>query len=163
MKMSIALVPLLFFVATASFAARGPDVTCESVDNKRTLCRIPGDGRVQVEYRISDAPCDENRSWRRTREGIEVKRGCRAVFSTTVPEPEPPNYNTYIDLLDTDADSASATLLERGYTFIGFRAGRGQGEIYRYFRTPGRSACLRAKERGGIFRDLDGVSADDCR
>jgi hypothetical protein len=138
-------------------------VTCESRDSQRTLCRIPGDGPVRLVYQLSDAPCIENRSWSRTSEGIEVDEGCRAVFATTEAEPEPPNRNTYIDLVDADAATARAALLERGYTLVRSRDGDSAGEQRHYFRTPGRPACLRVSERSGKYRDLDGVAADECR
>lgn len=161
MKTAIAL--LLCFTALDALAARGPDVTCESRDNQPALCRIPGDGPVHVSYQLSDAPCIENRSWRRTSDGIEVDNGCRAIFATTEAEPEPPSRNTYIDLVDTDAAGARAALLERGYTLVRSSKGDSEGELRHYFRTPGRPACLRAAERGGKYRDLDAVVADECR
>jgi hypothetical protein len=159
----VVLAVALSALAGAAFAERGPDVTCESRNNQPALCRIPGDGPVRLSYQLSDAPCIENRSWRRTSDGIEVEDGCRAVFSTTAVEPEPPNRNTYIDLVDADADSARATLLQRGYTLVRSDQGDSDGELRHYFRTPGRPACLRAVEHSGNYRDLEGVAADECR
>ncbi|HSX59583.1 MAG TPA: DUF3011 domain-containing protein [Tahibacter sp.] len=158
MLKAIATLLLLF---AAADTARGGEVTCESRDNRRAHCRVPGDGPVRVDFVLSDAPCIENRSWWRTSTGIEVDDGCRAIFSTTAEEPEPPNRNTYIDLVGTDAVTARATLIERGYALI--RTRDGDGEQLHYFRTPGRPACLRARERGGTYRDLDGTDAGECR
>jgi hypothetical protein len=160
--MKIATLILLSSISSAGVhAAPGENVTCESRNNERTHCRVPGDGAVRVDFVLSEAPCIENRSWWRTSTGIEVDNGCRAIFSTTAAEPEPPNRNTYIDLVDTDAAGARATLLDRGYTFV--RSREIDGTQHHYFRTPGRPACLRAVERGGRYRDLDATSAEECR
>lgn len=142
-------------------AADGPSVTCESRDNQPAHCRVAGDGPVQIDIVLSDAPCIEGRSWWRTSTGIEVDNGCRAIFRTTAAEPEPPNRNTYVDLIDTEAAAARATLLERGYVHV--RSADGDGRQLHYFRTPGRAACLRASEGSGRYRELDGVSAAECR
>lgn len=164
MKPARAFAPLLtaaLLLAVDAAADRGANVTCESRNNQRESCRIPGDGPVYVDFVLSSAPCIENRSWWRTSTGVEVDNGCRAIFRTTAEEPEPPNRNTYIDLVGTDAVSARDTLVGRGYTLV--RTSEGDGERYHYFRTPNRPACLRARERGGTFRDLDGVGAGECR
>lgn len=161
MKTAALVAPLLLALAATAAADRGSNITCESRNNQRESCRVPGDGPVYVDTVLSQAPCIENRSWWRTSTGIEVDEGCRAIFRTTAEEPEPPNRNTYIDLVDTDAATARATLIERGYTLV--RSSEGDGERYHYFRTPNRPACLRARERGGTYRDLDGVSAGECR
>jgi len=158
-----AVVALLLLAATVTQAkaARGPNVTCESLNNQTAHCRVDGDGPVRVDFVLSESPCIENRSWRRTSTGIEVDNGCRAIFATTQAEPEPPNRNTYIDLVGTDAAGARAALLERGYTAVQSRA---DGDPqYHYFRTPGRPACLRATQRNGQYRELEGVSAQECR
>ncbi|MCQ4164862.1 DUF3011 domain-containing protein [Tahibacter harae] len=160
--MKTAAVLLLCLATLDALAMRGPDVTCESRDNQRTVCRIPGDGPVHLLRQLSDAPCIENRSWSRTSEGIDVDNGCRAVFATVVPEPEPANRNTYVDLIDAEAEGARAALLERGYTPVRSEKGDSEGELRHFFRTPGRPACLRAVERGGKYRDVDGVVADEC-
>lgn len=161
MKTAVALVLLLAFPALDAVAARGANVTCESRDDQPEHCRVPGDGPVRVDFVLSDAPCIENRSWRRTTTGIEVDKGCRAIFATTAEEPEPPNRNTYIDLVDTEAAPARVALLDRGYSLV--RSVDGDDRRFHYFRTPGRPACLRATERSGRYRELDGVAADDCR
>lgn len=160
MKTAAAL--LLCFATLDALAARGPDVTCESRDNQRTVCRIPGDSPVRLLRQLSDAPCVEKRSWSRTSDGIEVDNGCRAVFATIQPEPEPANRNTYVDLIDAQAEGARAALLERGYTLMRSDKGDSEGELHHFFRTPGRPACLRAIERNGKYRDVDGVAADEC-
>jgi Protein of unknown function (DUF3011) len=152
---------LLSVPAPEAAAQRGPNVTCESRNNQREHCSVPGDGPVSVDTVLSNAPCIEGQSWRRTSTGIEVDNGCRAIFSTTDAEPEPPNRNTYIDLVDADAATARATLLQRGYTLVHSRDEDGQRR--HYFRTPNRPACLRATERQGQYRDLDGVAAAECR
>lgn len=154
---------VLLIGCSASAAERGANVICESRNNATTQCRVPGDGPVRIDVVLSDAPCIENRSWSRTSTGIEVSDGCRAIFETTAEEPEPPNRNTYIDLVATDAATARATLIERGYTPVRSEAGERAGEQRHYFRTPNRPACLCATERGGTYRDLDGVAAADCR
>lgn len=161
MKPVVLMLPLLLGLIGSAAAERGANVTCESRNSQRQSCRVPGDGAVYVDTVLSDAPCIENRSWWRTSTGIEVDNGCRAIFRTTAEEPEPPNRNTYIDLVGADAATARATLVERGYTLV--RTREGDGELHHYFRTPSRPACLKARERGGTFRDLDGVSAAECR
>lgn len=163
MKSTAAFAVLLLCAATNVAAERAPRITCESRNNATTHCRVPGDGPVRIDVVLSDAPCIENRSWSRTPTGIEVSDGCRAIFETTAEEPEPPNRNTYIDLVDTDAATARATLSERGYSPVRSEAGDRDGEQRHYFRTPNRPACLRANERGGRYRDLDGVAAAECR
>lgn len=161
MKSTVVL--LLFVVFATARAERGPRVTCESRNNATTHCRVPGDGPVRIDVVLSDAPCVENRSWSRTSTGIEVSDGCRAIFETTAEEPEPPNRNTYIDLVDTDASTGRATLIDRGYSHVRSESGDRDGEQRHYFRTPNRPACLRVNERGGRYRDFDGVSAAECR
>lgn len=160
MRTLVIALPLLLCAVDVT-AARGENITCESRNNERTECRVSGDGPVRVDVVLSDAPCIENRSWWRTSTGIEVDNGCRAIFATTAAEPEPPNRNTYVDLVDAEAAGARATLLERGYAFI--RSREADGALQHYFRTPGRPACLQATERSGRYRAIDGVSAENCR
>jgi hypothetical protein len=163
MQSTAAVAVLLLCAATTAAAERGPSITCESRNNATTHCRVPGGGPVRIDVVLSDAPCIEDRSWSRTSTGIEVSDGCRAIFETTAEEPEPPNRNTYIDLVDTDAAMARATLIERGYSPVRSEAGDRDGEQRHYFRTPQRPACLRVTQRGGNYRDLDGVAAVECR
>jgi hypothetical protein len=162
MKPMCVVLSLAFFTASAADAAqRGPNVTCESYNESRMLCDVPGDGRVWVDMLLSETPCIEGDTWERTSTGILVDKGCRAIFATTLAEPEPPNRNTYIDLIGATADSARVTLAERGYAFIG--SGREEdGRQPRYFRAPDGRGCLRVVERNGHYDDVGGVEARQC-
>lgn len=110
---------------------------------------------------LSNAPCIEGDSWERTATGIAVDKGCRAIFATTDVEPEPPNRNTYVDLISTDAGSARTTLRERGYTYAA-STDEGDGRQQHYFRAPDRRGCLRTIERAGRYDDIDGVEVRYC-
>jgi hypothetical protein len=159
--MRVVLSVALFTAFAADAAQRGPNVTCESYNESRMRCDVPGDGRVWVDMLLSETPCIEGETWERTSTGILVDKGCRAIFATTLSEPEPPNRNTYVDLSGATADSARATLAERGYVFIG--SGRAEdGRQPRYFRAPDGRGCLRAVERNGHYDNVGGVEAQQC-
>jgi len=59
------------------------EVACESRDNRRVECDLPGRGRPRLVRRLSSAPCVEGESWGRTRDrdGVWVANGCRGVFA----------------------------------------------------------------------------------
>lgn len=64
------------------FDGRGEDIerlTCESDDGRREYCDYPNRG-VRMIQQLSRAPCIEDRTWGRDREGVWVDRGCAAVF-----------------------------------------------------------------------------------
>lgn len=56
---------------------------CESFDSRYRECQIPIEGDVKRLPRLSDAPCDENRSWGRRGDRIWVDHGCRSDFEVT--------------------------------------------------------------------------------
>lgn len=61
--------------------ARGYHVTCKSDRFRATYCPLPRWGRVQLEKRLSGAPCRQYDTWGSDGGGIWVDRGCAAVFS----------------------------------------------------------------------------------
>lgn len=56
-------------------------VTCESDRFKARYCPLPRWGQVQLERRLSDAPCRQYDTWGVDGGGIWVDRGCAAIFS----------------------------------------------------------------------------------
>ncbi len=162
MKLLPLMLSLALFAASAADAAqRGPNVTCESYNGSRIRCAVPGDGRVWVDTRLSNTPCIEGDTWERTSTGIVVDKGCRAIFATTLAEPEPPNRNTYVDAIGAPADSARVTLEQRGYVFVGADIEK-DGRQAQYFRAPDQRGCLRAVRRDGHYVDVDGTEARQC-
>ncbi len=64
------------------FDGRGEDVerlTCSSTNGRRNYCNYPNRG-VRMIQQVSRAPCVEDRTWGRDRQGVWVDRGCAAVF-----------------------------------------------------------------------------------
>lgn len=59
---------------------RGFHVTCKSDRFRPQYCPLPRWGRVQLEKRLSDAPCRQYDTWGSDGGGIWVDRGCAAVF-----------------------------------------------------------------------------------
>jgi hypothetical protein len=68
-------------------------IRCESESHRHTYCRTYAFGRVQLEERISKAPCREYDTWGADRDGggLWVREGCRATF-TVVPWGGGPDY-----------------------------------------------------------------------
>jgi hypothetical protein len=56
---------------------------CESFDSRYRECQIPIEGEVKRLPRLSEARCDENRSWGRRGDRIWVDHGCRSDFEVT--------------------------------------------------------------------------------
>jgi hypothetical protein len=56
-------------------------ITCSSDDGRRRTCSVDTRGGVRLVRQISGSPCDQNRTWGFTRNGIWVDRGCRAEFA----------------------------------------------------------------------------------
>ena len=56
---------------------------CESFDRRYRECQIPIEGDVKRLPRLSDASCDENRSWGRRGDRTWVDHGCRSDFEVT--------------------------------------------------------------------------------
>jgi hypothetical protein len=56
-------------------------VTCESQGGERKECAIPSRSRVRLSKVLSDAACDEGRSWGYDSDRIWVSSGCRAEFA----------------------------------------------------------------------------------
>lgn len=63
-------------------AQYGGLVECSSYDDRPRTCPIDTSGRVRVYRQISQTPCIEGSSYRVMRGAVEVRRGCRAVFSS---------------------------------------------------------------------------------
>ncbi|HYW07168.1 MAG TPA: DUF3011 domain-containing protein [Longimicrobium sp.] len=66
--------------AAPSGAAAQRTITCTSTGYDRTHCNVDTRGGVSLARRLSDAPCDRNRTWGTTSRGVWVSRGCRAEF-----------------------------------------------------------------------------------
>ncbi|HEX8431767.1 MAG TPA: DUF3011 domain-containing protein [Longimicrobium sp.] len=66
--------------AAPSRAAAQQTITCTSTGYDRTNCNVDTRGGVTLARRLSEAPCDRNRTWGTTSRGIWVSRGCRAEF-----------------------------------------------------------------------------------
>lgn len=60
---------------------RGYRVTCKSQRFRAEYCPLPRWGRVELEKRLSDAPCRRYDTWGSDGGGIWVDRGCAAVFT----------------------------------------------------------------------------------
>ena len=56
-------------------------VTCESKSEMRRECGVSVERRVTLVRQLSNAACEEGRSWGWDRTGIWVDKGCRAEFS----------------------------------------------------------------------------------
>ncbi|MFL5495014.1 MAG: DUF3011 domain-containing protein [Gemmatimonadales bacterium] len=65
--------------------ARVQQVTCESQGGARNECAIPSQSRVRLTKVLSEAACDEGRSWGYDSERIWVSGGCRAEFQVETP------------------------------------------------------------------------------
>jgi hypothetical protein len=76
------------FEVVGAYAApgrgRGRDggiVVCESVNDRRKQCSVPGNVRqVQLVRQLSSTACRQNTNWGLQRGAIWVDRGCRAEF-----------------------------------------------------------------------------------
>ena len=55
-------------------------IRCESVDGKTRECPVDATGGARLLHQLSQAPCDEGRSWGRMRRTIWVTQGCRGEF-----------------------------------------------------------------------------------
>ncbi|AIE86378.1 DUF3011 domain-containing protein [Fimbriimonas ginsengisoli] len=55
-------------------------ITIQGRGERRAYTRIDTRGGVRLVRRLSDAPCEEGRSWGYDQNGIWVSRGCRAIF-----------------------------------------------------------------------------------
>jgi hypothetical protein len=60
-------------------------VTCESQGGARKECAIPRQSRVRLTRVLSEAACDEGRSWGYDAERIWVSGGCRGEFQVESP------------------------------------------------------------------------------
>jgi len=66
----------------------GPDwdraiqLECDSNGERYQMCQVDvgRNGSVQIVRRLSDARCEEGRSWGWNRAGVWVDNGCRAIF-----------------------------------------------------------------------------------
>ncbi len=56
-------------------------MTCKSARFRPEYCPLPRWGRVEIEKRLSDAPCRRYDTWGTDGGGIWVDRGCAAVFT----------------------------------------------------------------------------------
>ena len=56
-------------------------VTCESKSEMRRECGVTIERKATLVKQLSNAPCEEGRSWGWSRNGIWVDEGCRAQFS----------------------------------------------------------------------------------
>jgi hypothetical protein len=59
---------------------RARAVRCESVNSRRTFCRVDARGDVQITRQLSHSRCIEGRNWGSNPNGIWVSNGCRAEF-----------------------------------------------------------------------------------
>jgi hypothetical protein len=55
-------------------------ITCRSDRFRPQYCPIPRWGRIELERRLSDAPCRRYDTWGSDGGGIWVDRGCQAIF-----------------------------------------------------------------------------------
>jgi hypothetical protein len=67
-------------LAAPGGAAAQHTITCTSTGYDRTHCNVDTRGGVALVRRLSEAPCERNRTWGATNRGIWVSRGCRAEF-----------------------------------------------------------------------------------
>jgi len=58
----------------------GRTLRCESQDNRQHRCNTSVYSGVQLQRKLSDAPCIQGSTWGWDRGGIWVDRGCRADF-----------------------------------------------------------------------------------
>lgn len=56
-------------------------VICESKSEMRRECGVSVERKVTLVRQLSNAPCEEGRSWGWDRAGVWVDKGCRAEFS----------------------------------------------------------------------------------
>lgn len=69
-----------------SLVPKGPVLLiCESIGGRRTECLTPGEGEVRLSRRLSDAPCERDRSWGVTGGRVWVSAGCRGEFEVRGP------------------------------------------------------------------------------
>lgn len=59
----------------------GFEFNCASIEEQYRECQLPVDGRARLVKRLSDARCEEGRSWGQKRDRVWVDRGCRARFA----------------------------------------------------------------------------------
>jgi hypothetical protein len=55
--------------------------SCESRNDRRTYCDVPGRGHVEVFRQHSSSPCTYGRSWGVNGNSVWVEDGCRAEFA----------------------------------------------------------------------------------
>lgn len=53
---------------------------CESSDERRIFCPMNTRGEVRIFRQLSQTPCVRDRTYNVRRDGVVVRRGCRAVF-----------------------------------------------------------------------------------
>lgn len=56
-------------------------VRCESVNSRRTFCRVDTQGSVRISRQLSHRACIQGRNWSYDSRGIWVSNGCRAEFA----------------------------------------------------------------------------------
>lgn len=54
---------------------------CESHNNRRSVCPIPGGGQVWLSRTLSQSACVQGRTWNYDRRNVWVDDGCRAEFT----------------------------------------------------------------------------------
>jgi DUF3011 family protein len=70
----------VFGMAPRPAQAQQRTITCESIRNRREICRVDTSGGVRLVERLSDRRCVEGRTWGYTRGAVWVDDGCRARF-----------------------------------------------------------------------------------
>ena len=70
----------LLALSLVTGAAAAYEVTCESVDGRRSECTLDGRGEVRLVEQLSRSECREGRDWGSGRDRVWVANGCRAVF-----------------------------------------------------------------------------------
>jgi hypothetical protein len=61
--------------------AQNTTITCESRGHDRAYCSVDTRGGVRLVRQLSEARCENGRSWGTDRGGIWVSQGCRAQFA----------------------------------------------------------------------------------
>lgn len=164
-----ALTTLLLLGANAMAAS----VTCQSRNNQREDCRLPGRGEVVLVRQISSTACVKGRNWNETRDGLYVTAGCRGVFETRAGGHDRPGhgegwnsgsgqgdkFGEYRDLVGARASTGESELRRRG-----FREARNEpapGGRFVFWNTPSRG-CIEVRVADGRYQTIRPVNERDC-
>jgi hypothetical protein len=76
---------------------RTQSLRCESVQSRRTYCRVGISGTVRLTRQLSRSACIRGRTWASNSRGIWVSNGCRADFAVSAHRRDGNGYARIVD------------------------------------------------------------------